>query len=330
MKIVARIAGVLFLLAGVIILLSSFSPTGLAILENTPRHSVNIAGIILIANGIILLSITRQKKGQEALEFLSTYSWAILAAIIALAIIISYTLIGSEGVTSRPPLLSPPLYAVAHSLDDATGIYSLQITSSQRGEVVISEVQIDGCTNTAITPSGVPQGGSAIIRAYCPNGVVNGKIFITYDNGIDGPSQISTGSIYLGPPNGGQGGQGGAAICGDGLTEAGETCDDGNTISGDGCSAFCATESCTHNLCTTGSSLDSSCSPCVAEVCASDSGCCESGWDSVCVEEAQNICGITCTKPECSDGIDNDNDGLVDLGDSGCAGDPNGPSEAAR
>jgi cysteine-rich repeat protein len=30
--------------------------------------------------------------------------------------------------------------------------------------------------------------------------------------------------------------------CGDGIVEAGETCDDGNTIAGDGCSAVCVTE----------------------------------------------------------------------------------------
>lgn len=31
--------------------------------------------------------------------------------------------------------------------------------------------------------------------------------------------------------------------CGNGLVEAGETCDDGNKINGDGCSSLCATES---------------------------------------------------------------------------------------
>ncbi len=32
------------------------------------------------------------------------------------------------------------------------------------------------------------------------------------------------------------------AICGDGIVEPGETCDDGNTIPGDGCSAICQIE----------------------------------------------------------------------------------------
>jgi cysteine-rich repeat protein len=31
-------------------------------------------------------------------------------------------------------------------------------------------------------------------------------------------------------------------VCGDGVLDAGESCDDGNTVGGDGCSATCETE----------------------------------------------------------------------------------------
>ena len=36
--------------------------------------------------------------------------------------------------------------------------------------------------------------------------------------------------------------QSGGPVCGNGIVETGETCDDGNTVSGDGCSATCTTE----------------------------------------------------------------------------------------
>ena len=39
-------------------------------------------------------------------------------------------------------------------------------------------------------------------------------------------------------------GYGYGAVCGNGIVETGEGCDDGNTISGDGCSANCQTETC--------------------------------------------------------------------------------------
>ena len=40
--------------------------------------------------------------------------------------------------------------------------------------------------------------------------------------------------------------------------------------------------SCSHDVCTAGPALDSSCSPCAASVCASDSFCCSVHWDSIC------------------------------------------------
>jgi cysteine-rich repeat protein len=42
------------------------------------------------------------------------------------------------------------------------------------------------------------------------------------------------------------------AVCGDGTTDAPETCDDGNTTSGDGCSSTCHTETVVNGTCATG------------------------------------------------------------------------------
>jgi cysteine-rich repeat protein len=68
----------------------------------------------------------------------------------------------------------------------------------------------------------------------------------------------STSSSSSGSGAGGSGGTGGAApVCGDGMVEMGEDCDDGNTAAGDGCSPTCAPEtgySCTGSpsVCTAG------------------------------------------------------------------------------
>ena len=42
---------------------------------------------------------------------------------------------------------------------------------------------------------------------------------------------------------------GGAPICGNGILESGEVCDDGNVVNGDGCSNSCKIEFCGDNLC---------------------------------------------------------------------------------
>jgi hypothetical protein len=54
-------------------------------------------------------------------------------------------------------------------------------------------------------------------------------------------------------------------------------------------------DSCAHGLCFPGDPLDPTCSPCVEQVCAVDSFCCEVAWDSLCVQEAQDMCGTVCT-----------------------------------
>jgi hypothetical protein len=40
-----------------------------------------------------------------------------------------------------------------------------------------------------------------------------------------------------------------------------------------------------------GGTLDSSCDPCVSDLCWSDSYCCDTEWDDICVAEAGWFCG---------------------------------------
>jgi len=51
---------------------------------------------------------------------------------------------------------------------------------------------------------------------------------------------------------------------------------------------------CAHDKCSTGSQLVSSCDACVSQICAQDSFCCNSSWDSICQGEVGSICGQTC------------------------------------
>lgn len=54
------------------------------------------------------------------------------------------------------------------------------------------------------------------------------------------------------------------------------------------------TSTCAHPICTKGAKLTSTCDPCVAQICSTDSYCCNTGWSSVCVAEVTSICGQTC------------------------------------
>jgi cysteine-rich repeat protein len=99
----------------------------------------------------------------------------------------------------------------------------------------------------------------------------------------------------------------GGSDCGDGINQAGEECDDGNNINGDGCEANCtfAPDDCSHDVCTTGEALVNGCNSCVAAVCAADDFCCDAingSWDTLCVEEVFQECGISCAT-NCGDGF---------------------------
>jgi hypothetical protein len=52
---------------------------------------------------------------------------------------------------------------------------------------------------------------------------------------------------------------------------------------------------CSHPICSTGSKLVASCDPCATQVCAKDSYCCNTSWDSTCVKEVGSICGESCS-----------------------------------
>ncbi len=73
-----------------------------------------------------------------------------------------------------------------------------------------------------------------------------------------------------------------------GGTTAGTTA--GTTMSGTTTSAMM----CAHDYCMTGTKLDSSCDPCVTQICAADSYCCANHWSGPCVSEVGSICNLQC------------------------------------
>lgn len=54
---------------------------------------------------------------------------------------------------------------------------------------------------------------------------------------------------------------------------------------------------CDHDACESGGPLDPSCDDCTEQVCAIDSYCCETAWDSLCVSEVEQYCAVTCDGP---------------------------------
>ncbi|HEY4240257.1 MAG TPA: DUF4215 domain-containing protein [Kofleriaceae bacterium] len=101
-----------------------------------------------------------------------------------------------------------------------------------------------------------------------------------------------------------------APVCGNGVTESGEQCDDGNTTGGDGCSATCQTES--GFSCTSGGGACVRTQICGDRIVETGEGCDDGnttdgdGCSASCALEAGWTCpvpGIRCTAAACGDGI---------------------------
>ncbi len=52
---------------------------------------------------------------------------------------------------------------------------------------------------------------------------------------------------------------------------------------------------CAHDECAEGEALDPDCSPCAAAVCAQDSWCCDTDWDSLCIDIAASQAACSCS-----------------------------------
>jgi hypothetical protein len=69
-------------------------------------------------------------------------------------------------------------------------------------------------------------------------------------------------------------------------------CDDGDACTFDTCDGGCIHS--THDVCSTGVPLGATCNDCTALICSFDEFCCEEAWDSICVAEVVDSCGIPC------------------------------------
>ncbi len=76
-----------------------------------------------------------------------------------------------------------------------------------------------------------------------------------------------------------------------------EVTDGGTTVGqwSPGTVSFVPNPVCAHPVCQQGAKLNAPvCDPCAAQICAVDSYCCTTAWDSICVGEVASVCGQTC------------------------------------
>jgi uncharacterized protein (UPF0333 family) len=146
------------------------------------------------------------KKGQAAMEFLVTYGWAIMAAIIAIAVLAYFGIFTPGGITGNAVAVTTPFYTTAanllvtpsemnieikHNLDKTLTINSIIVTGTGPTEGVV-------CSTTPLTPL---QSNVLTVYTLSCAGALNegdqfiGEIEITYTKTGNSLEEFSTGNI---------------------------------------------------------------------------------------------------------------------------------------
>jgi len=90
----------------------------------------------------------KEKRGQAAMEFLMTYGWAILAAVIVIAVLASFGVFSPSTYVPNKCVLNAPLGCNAGTADTA-GV-SLEVRNGAGESITLQNLVVEGCTDTTI------------------------------------------------------------------------------------------------------------------------------------------------------------------------------------
>ncbi len=146
--------------------------------------------------------MTNQKRGQAAMEFLMTYGWAILAAIIVVGVL--WFLIGNpSNLAGDRFTVSAPLVAEASSMSGTT--LSLEIRNGAGESINVTNINVASADCTDTTPNqNISQGNLYTFTITCgsvsPGDRLNTDITFSYLAGDSTLAQQATGSVSIKVP----------------------------------------------------------------------------------------------------------------------------------
>ena len=142
-----------------------------------------------------------KKRGQAAMEFLMTYGWAILAAIIVVGVL--WYIIGSPGNLAGDKFqISQPLIANAMALTTAgTSNLQLEVRNGAGSSITVTDVLFDsgsGCDDLTGQTIPVTDGALSILNITCgfaSGDRFNSEVAIKYTESGSGVTQQASGSV---------------------------------------------------------------------------------------------------------------------------------------
>lgn len=145
----------------------------------------------------------RGKKGQAAMEFLMTYGWAILAAVIVIGVLASFGVFSPSKYVPTSCVLSAPLGCDKNQVaaSSSTGDVTFILRNGGGESLNITSIAIEGCTTNS-TNFIVADGDIATSIVDCTGALTSGEKFtgdvtVTYIVSGGSLSQSSSGSITV-------------------------------------------------------------------------------------------------------------------------------------
>src|SRR3989344_6937048 len=201
------ILGIVLIVIGLILFINSFqSINGLAIVEDPNASNRGFAGIYFIFAGLfsLLLSKKRKVKGQAAVEFLMTYGWAILAAVIVLGVLAFFGIFKSDTLIGGSAVINPPFYLKAWSANSNEIILDIRNSGSENYNIHRITVKIDegaiSCNTPSVNPiPSIAPDNNLAFTIPCPEleskKRIKGDIIVEYSKFSSNLIQISYGTI---------------------------------------------------------------------------------------------------------------------------------------
>ena len=142
-RIIYSILGFTFLLSGFIYLLNSITGiTGFIIIDEISRPLNGLISIWLITGGIAFLYAAkkRKRKGQAAMEFFTTYGWAILAGIMVIGIMAFSGAFDNKRFSPYEAQINPPFSISGWDVDETTS--RIEVRNDGGRSYIINNIDI--------------------------------------------------------------------------------------------------------------------------------------------------------------------------------------------
>jgi len=137
-----------------------------------------------------------KKKGQAAMEFLMTYGWAILAAVIAIGVLAYFGVFNPGSYVSNMVSVNPP-FGSSQELSIQTSGITFVLRNGGGSNAEINNITVENCGTNGTTMT-INDGDSQLINVPCSlnsGDKFKGDITIAYLTGDKLINLTGTGSI---------------------------------------------------------------------------------------------------------------------------------------